>query len=103
MLQIALIPHQHNNNIIIGILGQLRQPRPYILKRRFLDNIINQQCAHGAPIICRSDGAVAFLAGRVPDLGFDCLSVDLDGAGRELDADGGLAVEVEFIAGEAGE
>ena len=40
---------------------------------------------------------------RIPDLGLDRLAVDLDAPGCELDADGGLAVEVELIAGESRE
>ncbi len=68
-----------------------------------LADIVHQQRAHGSAVVCRRDGAVAFLARCVPDLGFDGFGIDLDGAGGELDADGGFAVEVEFVAGESGE
>ena len=44
-----------------------------------------------------------FLAGGVPDLGLDDLVVDVDAAGGELDADGGLGLEAELVAREAGE
>jgi hypothetical protein len=46
---------------------------------------------------------VPFLAGGVPDLGLDDLIVDVDAAGGELDADGGLGVEAELVAREARE
>jgi hypothetical protein len=46
---------------------------------------------------------VPLLAGGVPNLGLDDLAVDLEGAGGELDADGGLGLEAELVAGEAGE
>ena len=46
---------------------------------------------------------VPFLAGGVPNLGLDDLAVDLEGAGGELDADGGLGLEAELVAREAGE
>ena len=46
---------------------------------------------------------VPLLAGGVPDLGLDAPVVDDEGAGLELDADGGLGAEAELIAGEAGE
>ena len=46
---------------------------------------------------------VPLLAGGVPDLGLDAPVVDDEGAGLELDADGGLGVEAELVAGEAGE
>jgi hypothetical protein len=56
----------------------------------------------------RTDGRVRcllvpLLAGGVPDLGLDAPVVDDEGAGLELDADGGLGVEAELVAGEAGE
>lgn len=47
------------------------------------------------------DGAVALLAGGVPDLRLDGLAVHLDAAGGELHADGALALQVELVAGEA--
>ena len=47
--------------------------------------------------------AERFLSSCVPDLRLDGLAVNLDAAGREFDTDGGFAVEVEFVAGEARE
>ncbi|BAT07231.1 Os09g0281750, partial [Oryza sativa Japonica Group] len=44
--------------------------------------------------------AIPFLAGGVPDLGLDGAGVDVEGSRLELDADGGLGVEVELVAGE---
>lgn len=49
------------------------------------------------------DGTVAFLAGRVPDLGLHRLAIHLDAACGELNPDGALALEVEFVSGEAGQ
>ena len=43
------------------------------------------------------------MACGVPNLGLDDLAVDLEGAGGELDADGGLGLEAELVAREAGE
>ncbi len=101
MPQIALISHQHNHNIRIGMIPQLFQPPLHILVRLMLADIIHQQSPHSAPIVCGGDSTVAFLPCCIPDLGFDGLGVDLDGAGCELDADGGFAVKIEFVAGES--
>jgi hypothetical protein len=65
-----------------------------------LADVVDEQRADSAPVVGRRDGAVPLLAGRVPDLGLDGLRVDLDGARRELDADGRLGVEVELVARE---
>jgi len=51
----------------------------------------------------RADQRVPLLAGGVPNLGLDDLAVDLETAGGELDADGGLGLEAELVLGEAGE
>jgi len=101
MPQIALIPHQHNHNIRIRMIPQLLQPTRHILVRAVLADVVDEQGPDGAAVVGAGDGAVALLARRVPDLGLDGFGVDLDAAGCEFDADGGFAVEVEFVAGEA--
>jgi len=68
-----------------------------------LANVVHEKSANGTAVLSGRDSAVAFLAGGIPDLSFDCFGVDLDRASGELDADGGLGVEVEFVAGESGE
>lgn len=49
------------------------------------------------------DGTVALLSGRVPDLGLHCFAVHLDAACGKLHSNGALALQVELIAGEAGQ
>jgi len=44
-----------------------------------------------------------FLACGVPDLGLDDFGIDVQGAGGELDANGGLGLQVELVLGEARE
>ena len=68
-----------------------------------LADIVNKQCSNRTSIICRCDGAVAFLAGGIPDLGFNSLGIDLDGAGGKFDADSRFGVKVEFITGKSAE
>lgn len=51
-------------------------------------NVVDQQDAHGAAVVGGRDGAEALLAGRVPDLQLGALSVQLNGADLEVDADG---------------
>ena len=103
MPQITLVAHQHDHNIRVRMISQLLQPPRHILVGLVLGDVVDEQSAHGAAIVGGGDGAVALLAGRVPDLGLDRLAVDLDAAGREFDADGGFAVEIELVAGETRE
>lgn len=41
------------------------------------------------------------MSGCIPDLGLDGLGVDLDRSSRELNADGGLGIDVELVARES--
>jgi hypothetical protein len=103
MSQIALVSHEHDDNVAVSMVPQLLQPPSHILVGLVLADVVDQQRSDGTAVVGRGDGAVSLLAGRVPDLGLDGFGVDLDGAGGEFDADCGFGVEVELVAGEAGE
>lgn len=101
MPQIALVPYQHDHNVRIRMVPHLLQPARHILVCLQLADVVHQQRADRTTIVRRRDGPVPLLPGRVPDLGLDRLRVNLDRACGKLDADGGLAVQVEFITREA--
>ena len=101
MPQIALVSNQHDDDVRVGMVAQLPQPPCDVLVGLVLADVVDEQRSHGATVVGRCDGAVALLAGCVPNLCLDRLGVHLDGAGRELDADGRLGVEVELVAGES--
>ena len=64
-------------------------------------DVVDDKCADGTAVVGGGDGAKPFLAGGVPNLGLDLLAVDLHALSLELDADGGLGVGVELVAGVA--
>ena len=101
--QIALVPHQHYDNVAVGVVSELFQPPRHVLEGLVLADIVDEQGSDGAAVVGGGDGSIALLAGGVPDLRLDGLRVDLDAAGGELDADGGLGVEVELVARESRE
>ena len=101
MPQIALVTHEHDDDVGVGMVAQLLQPPCHVLVCLVLADVVDEQGAHCAAVVCRGDGAVPLLAGGIPDLRLDGLGVDLDRPGRELDADGRLGVEVELVAGES--
>lgn len=101
MPQIALVSHQHDNNIGIGVIPQLLKPSCDVLVCLVLADVIDEQCADGASVVGRGDGAVALLAGSIPNLRLDGLGVDLNGPRGEFDADSGLGVEVELVPSES--
>lgn len=101
--QIALVSHQHDDNVCVGMVAELFQPACDVLVGLVLGDVVDEEGADCATVVGAGDGAVTLLAGGIPDLRLDGLVVDLDAASGELDADGGLAVEVEFVAGETRE
>jgi hypothetical protein len=101
--QIALVSHQHDDNVCVGMIAELFQPACDVLVGLVLGDVVDEEGADCATVVGAGDGAVALLAGGIPDLRLDGLVVDLNAASGELDANGGLAVEVEFVAGETRE
>ena len=49
--QVALVTHQHDDDISVRVLPQLPQPPLGILKALMLCNVIDEQCPDGAPIV----------------------------------------------------
>lgn len=103
MPQIALVSHQHYYDICVGMVPQLLQPSRHVLVSLVLADIVHEEGADGATVIGGGDGAIALLAGSIPDLGLDSLVVDLDAARGKLHTDGGLAVKIELVARETRE
>jgi hypothetical protein len=68
-----------------------------------LADIVDEESADSTSIVSGSNGAVSLLSSGIPNLGFDCLGVDLDGSSGELDTDGRLGVEVELVTSESTE
>merc|ERR1719454_1173950 len=65
--------------------------------------VVDKQSSDSTPVVRRSNGSVALLSSRVPDLGLNGLPIHLDGSSGELDPDGGLRLQVELIPCEPGE
>jgi hypothetical protein len=74
------------------MIPQLFQPPRHILEGLVFADVVDEERAHCAAVVCRSDCPVTLLACGIPDLRLDRLSVDLDAAGCELDTDGRLGV-----------
>ena len=96
--QIALVAYQHDHNTRIRMIPELFQPPRDVLICLVLANVVNKQRSYRSSVVCRCDSPIALLPCRIPDLSLDGLGVDLDAAGRKLDTNGRLAVEVELIA-----
>ena len=71
------------------------------VKRPLNGDIVDKQDAHGATVVGCRDGAEPFLAGRVPNLQLDSLSVQLDRPDLEVDANRGNKGGCEGVFAEA--
>lgn len=101
MPQIALVSHQHDDDVGVSMVPQLLEPPRDVLVGLVLADVIDEQRSDGAAVIGGRDGAVPLLTRGIPNLRLDGLRVDLDGPGGELDADGRLGIEVELVARES--
>lgn len=100
MPQIALVTNQHDDDVRVSMVSQLLQPPCDVLVCVLLANIVHEERADCASVVGRRDGPVTLLPRSIPDLSLDGLRIDLNRSRGEFDANGGLRVEVELIAGE---
>lgn len=86
-----------------GLTVELVEPAADAVEGGAAGDVVDDEGADGSAVVGGGDGAEALLAGCVPDLGLHLLALDFDDLSLELDADGGLGVEVELVTGEPGE
>ncbi|BAT09064.1 Os09g0527650, partial [Oryza sativa Japonica Group] len=97
---VGLVPDQRHHGGAIGVRPELLHPPRHVLERPPPRDVVHHHGAQRAAVVRARHRPVPFLAGGVPDLGLDALAVEGEGAGLELDADGGLGVEEELVLGE---
>lgn len=49
--QVALIPHQHDDDVVVGVISQLFQPALHVLVGQMFGDVVHQQRADRATII----------------------------------------------------
>lgn len=103
MTQIALVSYQHDHNVAVCVIAKLLEPSGDILVCLVLADIVYKESSDSAAIVSGGDGTITLLSGGIPDLSLDCFGIHLDAASRELNSDGGLGIQVEFVAGESRE
>lgn len=75
-MQIALVPYEHDDDVLIGVLGEFLQPSGDGFERVAFGDVINEKGADGASIKGGGYCTVALLAGSVPDLSLDDFGTD---------------------------
>ena len=49
--QVALVAHQHDDNVAVGVVPQLLQPSLHVLVGQVFGDVVDQQSAHGAAVV----------------------------------------------------
>lgn len=80
------------------MVPELLQPPSNVVICLMLADVVDEQSANRSSVICRRNSAISLLTRRVPYLCLDRLRVDLNGSCCELDSDGRLRIEVEFVS-----
>lgn len=74
------------------MLLNLAHPRLHCSETLSVGNIVGDNDSMSSLVVAGSDSFESLLAGGVPDLKLDSLSVHIDGANLEVDTDGGHKV-----------
>ena len=77
--------YQHDDNISICMIPEFSEPSLDILVCEMLGNVVDQKSSHSSSVVRTGDSSVPLLASRVPDLGLDSLSINLDKSNYLLD------------------
>ncbi len=51
MLQIALVPHEHDDDVRVGVVAELLEPARHIDVSRVLRDVVYEQCADCAAVV----------------------------------------------------
>lgn len=63
MLQITLISHQHDDNVIVGVFTEFLEPALGVDKSLGFGDVVDEEGTDGTTVISASDCAISFLAG----------------------------------------
>mmetsp|Transcript_23217 Transcript_23217/g.52355 ORF Transcript_23217/g.52355 Transcript_23217/m.52355 type:complete len:208 (-) Transcript_23217:167-790(-) len=87
--QVALVSHQQLVHVLARVAVDFVEPLLHIVERLRVGHIVHHNNAMGAPVVTAGDGPEPLLARCVPDLQFDGLPFEVDGADFEVNADRG--------------
>ncbi len=78
VMEIRLVSHQHNSNVLVSIVFELVEPFLNALKRLLLCDVVDEQGTNSSSIISTCDSSVPLLPCSVPDLSFDDFAITLN-------------------------
>lgn len=88
MSQIALVAHQHDDNVRVCMVPQLLKPSRDVLVCLVLADIVDEEGTDRASVVGGRDRTVSLLTGGIPNLRLNGLGLNLNRSRSELDTDG---------------
>ena len=49
--QVALVAHQHDDDVVVGVVPQLLQPALHVLVGQVLGDVVHQESPHRTPVV----------------------------------------------------
>lgn len=86
-LQITLVAHQQLVHVLAGVALDLLQPLFHVVERFLVGAVVHHDDAVRAPVVRRRYRTEALLAGRVPNLQFDCFAIQVNGPNFKIYTD----------------
>lgn len=83
---VAFVADDDHLGVLLGVLLHRLVPSFHAVKRVLVADVVHYDDAHCAPVVCCRDGSEPLLAGRVPYLELDFLSVQVDCFDFEVDS-----------------
>lgn len=84
--EITLVSHQELADIVLSVLLNFLHPPLHVVESLNVGDVVNNDDAVCAPIVCAADCAKALLPGGVPNLQLDRLAVQIDGSDLKVNA-----------------
>lgn len=101
LTHVTLVADEYLIHTLRGILLRIPNPIAHIIEGPLIGHIIDEEDAHGTPIVGIGDGAEALLSRRIPNLQLDALALQFHGANLEVNANGGDETGCEGVVAEA--
>ena len=54
--QVALVAHQHDDDVVVGVVPQLLQPALHVLVGQVLGDVVHQERPHRPPVVPAAQG-----------------------------------------------
>jgi len=88
-IHVGFVAYQNFIHIVGSMLLNIPNPISYIVERRLVSNIIDEQNAHCSPVVGSCNSSETFLASSIPDLQLYALTIKFNCSYFEVDPNGG--------------